>query len=133
MELIPRKKHELGGHSAGSSITTVAPTTAYVDAALPTKQFIEARLTSGQFTLDLLTRYQRTLLSLRIWKKSFQCSTYILPESITFFPEMDLKFYALSSGRAVLSLDTIIDTILYDNIMFCMTTKTRMKCSERSG
>lgn len=113
-----KKKHELGGHSAGSNITTVAPTTAYVDAALPTKQFIEARLTSGQFTLDLLTRYQRTLLSLRIWKKSFQCSTYILPESITFFPEMDLKFYALSSGRAVLSLDTIIDTILYDNIMF---------------
>ncbi|EFO62268.1 Hypothetical protein GLP15_4458 [Giardia lamblia P15] len=112
-----KQKHELGGHNTDSSIATTASTTTYVDAALPTRQFIEAQLTSGQFTLGLLTRYQRTLLALHIWKKSSYCSAYILSESITSIPEMDLRFYALSSGRAVLSLDTIIDTILYDNIM----------------
>lgn len=106
-------------YTDGSSMATAFPTTTtYIDMFLPAEKFIKAQLDSNLFTLSSLTRYQKSLLALHIWKRSAQCQVYILSEPTMPFPETDIRLYALSSGRAILSLDTIIDTILYDNIMF---------------
>lgn len=111
-----KQKREVSNTRANSSMATAVPTTTCSDTALPTKQFISAQLASGHFTLGFLTRYQKALLALRIWRRSSHCPAYILSES-TSFPGTDISLYALSTGRMVSSLDTLIDTILYDNIM----------------
>lgn len=106
---------QINHHTDNSSMATVLPTTTCISPS--TEEPIKSQSDTNLFPLSFLTRYQRSLLALHIWRKSLQGKVYMLSDSAITIPEIDIQIYSLSSGQSIASLDTIINAILYNNIM----------------